>query len=169
MVNTAYLRTASGGAAGYLTFAAVITLIVELILFVVYLFDINASLNAPWTLIDTICTAVLLLIDFIAFCVSAAYGYIASYGAGAFFFIVLTIALAVELYFLCREQFSNGGFPTVTIGPKHGTGAGQNTQPAVDLTLFVTTTVISGRFGSNAFSVLPGHLTRFDAWNTFYT
>nr|VZH97555.1 unnamed protein product [Spirometra erinaceieuropaei] len=77
MVNTAYLRTAAGilkivevilaiiclicsavhGAvsfAGYLTFAAVITLVVELILFFVYLFDVNASVNAPWTLIDTI-------------------------------------------------------------------------------------------------------------------
>ncbi|KAL7055331.1 hypothetical protein AAHC03_022832 [Spirometra sp. Aus1] len=135
---------------------------IELILFFVYLFDVNASVNAPWTLIDTICTAVLLLFDFIAFCVSAAYGYVPAYGAGAFFFILLTIALAVELYFLCREQCSNGGLPTVTIGTKHGTGPSQNTQPAVDLTLFVTTTVISRRFGPNVLAVLPGHLTRFD-------
>ncbi|VDM03483.1 unnamed protein product [Schistocephalus solidus] len=79
---------------------------------------------------DLVTSGVLGLLNFIAFCVAAAYGIIAAFGAAAFFFAVMLVVLAVDAYFLWRGKSSQPSFAIPhTKGPSY-VGEGQPVAPS---------------------------------------
>uniref|UniRef100_A0A0V0J520 Membrane-associating domain n=1 Tax=Schistocephalus solidus TaxID=70667 RepID=A0A0V0J520_SCHSO len=116
--------------AGYMLFAAVITLLYEIVMFANFFSGANTNFNLPWTLIDLICTLCLIVIDFIAFAVAAAYGYVPAYGGASFFFLGLIIFLGIEVYFQIIDLRKNGGHKQ----NQHAQPAADRTAPQTDYT-----------------------------------
>ncbi|KAL7055469.1 hypothetical protein AAHC03_022681 [Spirometra sp. Aus1] len=146
MVNTAYVTTVCGivkivevctslialicssihgpfGFPGYLIFVAVSSLLVEAVLFGIYLFQLNEKLQAPWFFIDLTISGILGALNIIAFSVSAVFGIVAAFGAAAFFFAVMLIALLVDAFFLYRAYRGTTSQPSFagphTKGPSY--------------------------------------------------
>uniref|UniRef100_A0A0X3PJ50 Membrane-associating domain n=1 Tax=Schistocephalus solidus TaxID=70667 RepID=A0A0X3PJ50_SCHSO len=115
---------------GFLIFVAVASILIEAALFTSYVFQLNEKINAPWFYIDLVTSGVFGLLNFIAFCVAAAYGIIAAFGAAAFFFAVMLVVLAVDAYFLWRGKSSQPSFAIPhTKGPSY-VGEGQPVAPS---------------------------------------
>ncbi|BHF81991.1 hypothetical protein SprV_0802512700 [Sparganum proliferum] len=64
--------------------------------------SINEKVRAPWFFIDLAISGILGVLNIIALSVSAVFGIVAAFGAAAFLFAVMLVALLVDAVFLYR-------------------------------------------------------------------